>query len=74
MYYRQLLTKAVEEIKQVCDHICKEIETEFTDLFEHLKKAQPNLKPLIAYFEGELTKLKNELHADQTIKEIQDIL
>ncbi|XP_001604024.1 apolipophorins [Nasonia vitripennis] len=73
-HHREHLTERVKEIKQIGEEIGKEIVTEFTDLFEHLKKAQPSLKPLIAYFEGELNKLKTELHADQTIKEIQDIL
>lgn len=73
-HYRERLTERVKEVKQVGEEIGNEIVTELTDLVEHLKKAQPSLKPLISYFETELTKLKNELHADQTIKEIQDIL
>lgn len=48
--------------------------SELKDLFDHLIKAQPNLKPLVAYYKTELMKLKDELHADQTIKEIQDIM
>lgn len=68
------MTELLKEVKIIIDKIGEEIYTEFKDLLEHLKKSQPNLKSLIAYFEAELTKLKNELHADQTIKEIQDIL
>ncbi|XP_023246016.1 apolipophorins [Copidosoma floridanum] len=73
-HYRDVLTERVKESKQIGEEMGKEFIVEMTDLFEHLKKAQPNIKPLIAYFEGELVKLKSELHADQTVKEIQDIL
>lgn len=64
----------VKEVKEVGDQIGDEIVTELGDLVNHLKKAQPSLQPLVTYFEGELTKLKNELHADATIKEIQEIM
>lgn len=43
------------------------------DLLEHLEKALPNIT-LLDYYEAELNKLKNELHADQTIKDIQATL
>lgn len=68
------MTTLLKEVKVIIDKIGEELYTEFNDLLEHLKKSQPSLKSLVAYFEGELTKLKNELHADQTIKEIQEIL
>ncbi|XP_014235825.1 apolipophorins [Trichogramma pretiosum] len=71
---REHLIQHVKDVKAVGEEIGKEVVVEFGDLFEHLKKAQPSLKSLIAYFEGELTKLKNELHADAAVKEIQESL
>ena len=62
------------QIKDVVQNIGEEIVTEMKDLVEHLKKAQPNLKPLIEHYQAELTKLKDELHADETVKEIQATL
>lgn len=70
-------SQSVELLKQLKDasiEIIKEAEREVKDLLEHLKKAQPNIKPLLDYYETELSKLKDELHADQTIKDIQATL
>lgn len=50
------------------------MEQEIRNVLDHLKKAQPNIKPLLDYYEAELNKLKDELHADQTIKDIQATL
>ncbi|KAM0732090.1 Apolipophorin [Formica fusca] len=70
-------SRSIELLKQLKDasiEIIKELEHELKDFLEHLKKAQPNIKPLLDYYETELNKLKNELHADQTIKDIQATL
>ncbi|XP_071631577.1 apolipophorins [Temnothorax longispinosus] len=66
--------ESLKQLKDVSNDIVNEAEKELTDLVEHLKKAQPNLKPLLDYYETELNKLKNELNADQTIKDIQATL
>ncbi|XP_024936320.1 apolipophorins isoform X2 [Cephus cinctus] len=54
--------------------IAQEVVTELKDLWEHLKKAQPNLTSLLQHYENELVKLRNELQTDQTVKEIQATL
>lgn len=64
----------MKQLKDVFNEIVKEVEEELKSLVEHLKKAQPNLKPLLDYYEAQLNKLKDELHADQTIKDIQATL
>lgn len=64
----------MKQLKDAAIEIADELERELKDLVEHLKKAQPNLKPLLDYYEAELNKLKNELLADQTIKDIQATL
>lgn len=64
----------LKQLKDASIEIIKETEQEVKDLLEHLKKAQPNIKPLLDYYETELNKLKNELHAEQTIKDIQATL
>ncbi|KAL6440757.1 hypothetical protein ACFW04_003301 [Cataglyphis niger] len=70
-------SRSIELLKQLKDasiEVIKELEHEMKNLLEHLKKAQPNIKLLLDYYETELKKLKNELHADQTIKDIQATL
>lgn len=61
-------------MKEVGQAVGQEAVVELKDLLQHLKRASPNLKPLVDYYQGELEKLKNELHADETIKEIQATL
>ncbi|CAK9823680.1 unnamed protein product [Anthophora retusa] len=63
-----------KRLKELYTYVADQVKAEGTDLLDHLKKAQPNLKPLMEYYKGELNKLKNELQADETIKEIQAIL
>ncbi|XP_011691522.1 PREDICTED: apolipophorins [Wasmannia auropunctata] len=72
--YRSHGIELLKQFKDVTNEIVNEVEQELKDLVEHLKKAQPNIKPLLEYYEAELNKLKNELHADQTIKDIQTTL
>ena len=74
VYVREKSIEYIKQIKDIIENITEEIMTELKDLIEHLKKAQPNLKPLIEHYQIELTKLKDELHADETVKEIQAIL
>lgn len=64
----------LKQLKETSNEIISEVERELKDLVEHLKKAQPNLKPLLDYYEAELNKLKNEVQADQTIKDIYAVL
>jgi len=60
----------LKQFKDVFNDIANETEKELKDFVEHLKKAQPNMKPLLDYYETELNKLKNEFNTDQTIKDI----
>ncbi|XP_011166991.1 apolipophorins [Solenopsis invicta] len=69
-YYRKESIELLKQLKDTVTEISDEVERELKDLVEHLKKSQPNIKPLLDYYEAELNKLKNELHADQTIKDI----
>lgn len=64
----------MKELKEASVEAVNELERELRDLVQHLKKAQPDVKPLVKYYEDELKKLKEELHADQTIKDIQATL
>ncbi|XP_008560242.1 apolipophorins [Microplitis demolitor] len=73
-FYRELSVKRIEQLKEVFKAISNEANTEFRDLFEHLKKAQPNWKPALEYYQAELKKLEQELNADTTVKEIQATL
>ncbi|KAL6267909.1 hypothetical protein P5V15_000977, partial [Pogonomyrmex californicus] len=69
--------RGIELMKQLKDasiEIVNELEQELKSFVEHLKKAQPNMKALLEYYETELNKLKTELHADQTMKDIQATL
>lgn len=69
--YKQKITKKAEQIKDEIKLLNNEANVEFDDLFAHLKKASPDLKPMINYYQGELDKLKQELDADRTIQQIQ---
>lgn len=64
----------VKRAKEVNEYVLEQVKAEGADLVEHLKKAQPNMKPLVDYYQEELNKIKNELNADETIKEIQATL
>lgn len=64
----------VKKLKEINEYALEQTKAETTDLVEHLKKAQPNMKPLVDYYQGELNKIKNELSADETVKEIQATL
>ncbi|KAK2585087.1 hypothetical protein KPH14_008599 [Odynerus spinipes] len=70
-YNRKQILEIANQLKEVTSDVIKETVTELKDLLEHLKKAQPNMKPLLDYYSAELTKFKNELNADQTVQEIQ---
>ncbi|XP_072754262.1 apolipophorins [Anoplolepis gracilipes] len=72
--YRSRNIELLKQLKEASIEIIKESEQEIKDLLDHLKKAQPNIKPLLDYYDTELNKMKNELHADQTIKDIQATL
>ncbi|XP_023288424.1 apolipophorins, partial [Orussus abietinus] len=69
--YREHIINYIKQLKEVVQDVGEEVVVELKDLVDHLKKAQPNLKPLLDYYDSELTKLKNELHADQAVKDIQ---
>lgn len=64
----------VKKMKDVQEYVMQQVQAEFGDLAEHLKKAQPNMKPLLEYYKTELNKMKDEVSADETIKEIQATL
>lgn len=63
-----------EKLQAIGKEGSEEFASEMKDFAEHLKKAKPDMKPLLDYYVAEMTKLKDELHADQTIKEIQATL
>lgn len=73
-YVRKHSIEAIKQIKNIIEDIGEEIVSELKDFVQHLKKAQPNLKPLIDHYQTELAKLVEELHADETVKEIQATL
>ncbi|XP_076625563.1 retinoid- and fatty-acid binding glycoprotein apolipophorin isoform X1 [Colletes latitarsis] len=64
----------LKKLKDVQEYVMKEVNTEVGDLVNHLKKAQPNLKPLVDYYQRELNKLEEEVKADETVKEIHATL
>lgn len=64
----------MKQLKEAAADVATEVETELKDLVEHLKKAQPNIKPLLEYYQTELNKLKETILSDQTIKDIQATL
>lgn len=70
-FYREKLVEKAEQVKDEIKLLNNEANVEFEDLFAHLKKASPDLKPMINYYQGELDKLKQELDADRTIQQIQ---
>ncbi|XP_035725460.1 apolipophorins-like [Vespa mandarinia] len=70
-YTRNRILNIAKQMKEVATDIAKETVTELKDLLDHAKKAQPNIQILLDYYSNELTKFKNELHADQIIQEIQ---
>ncbi|XP_058796215.1 apolipophorins [Phymastichus coffea] len=72
-HVRHEIRERAAELGQIGKTVGNEVAVEFGDLFDHLKKAQPSLKSLVTYYHDELEKLKSELQADATVKEIQDI-
>nr|XP_012225513.1 PREDICTED: apolipophorins [Linepithema humile] len=72
--YRSQSIELLKDFKDAAVEAANELDRELRDLVQHLKKAQPDIKPLANYYEEELKKLKEELHADQTIKDIQATL
>lgn len=73
-YIRRNAIEYIKQIKDILEDVGEEIVAELKDFVQHLKKAQPNLKPLIDHFQTEMNKLIEELHADETVKEIQATL
>lgn len=72
---RQHLTHQItKQLEGVADEIEKEVVEELKDFVHHLDNSKPNMKQLLDYYQTELTKLKDELHADQTVKDIQATL
>lgn len=61
----------VKKLKETQEQVTETINLELEDFSKHLEKALPNLRPLVDYYKGELNKLKDEINADETIKEIQ---
>ncbi|XP_076294213.1 retinoid- and fatty-acid binding glycoprotein apolipophorin [Lasioglossum baleicum] len=61
----------LKKLKETQEQVAKAISLELEDFWKHLDKALPNLKPLVEYYNGELNKLKQEINADETVKEIQ---
>lgn len=73
--YRTRLIEITKLGNEFVESVIQEILDEVKDLLEHLKKAQPNLKPLVEYFVTEFTQLKNELNIDTAqFKKIEDQL
>nr|XP_034187967.1 apolipophorins [Osmia lignaria] len=72
--YKNRNIELAKRKKELLDYVVEEVKAEGTDLLDHLKKAQPNIKPLMDYYQGELNKMKDEVYADETVKEIQATL
>lgn len=64
----------LKQLNNVGDEIGNEIEEELKDFAKQLSNARVNIKQLQDYYQAELTKLDNELQADQTIKDIMATL
>lgn len=64
----------MKKLKDVQEYVMDEVQVEFKDLLEQLKKTLPNMKPLLDYYQAELNKLKVEISDDKTVKEIQATL
>ncbi|XP_011144506.2 apolipophorins [Harpegnathos saltator] len=64
----------LNHLKAIGDEIDNEIQEELKDFTKQLKNAKPNMDGLRDYYKQELTKLQNELNADQTMKDIQAAL
>nr|XP_012148156.1 PREDICTED: apolipophorins [Megachile rotundata] len=72
--YKNRNIQLAMKMKDVHEYVVEKVKAETTDLVEHLKKAEPNLKPLMDYYQGELNKMKDDFYADETVKEIQATL
>ncbi|XP_063988684.1 apolipophorins [Diachasmimorpha longicaudata] len=70
--YRGKLVKYGQMLKETGKDINDEASVELKDLLDHLKKSQPNFKPVIDYYEQELAKLKEEIKSDKILHEIID--
>ncbi|CAL7938756.1 unnamed protein product [Xylocopa violacea] len=63
-----------KKLKELNEYVIEQTKAEGKDLHDHLKKAQPNIKPLIDYYKGELSKMKAELDTDAALKDLQETL
>lgn len=72
--YKNRNIELAKRKKELLEYVVEEVKAEGTDFLDHLKKAQPNIKPLMDYYQGELNKMKDEVYADETVKEIQATL
>ncbi|XP_076762006.1 retinoid- and fatty-acid binding glycoprotein apolipophorin [Xylocopa sonorina] len=63
-----------KKVKELNEYITEQTKAKCKDLQDHLKKAQPNVKPLVDYYKGELSKMKAELNADEALKDLQETL
>ncbi|XP_032678528.1 apolipophorins [Odontomachus brunneus] len=71
---RHQSTEIFKQLKEINDEIGSEVTEELKDFIKHLDSSKPNTKHVLDYYQTELTKLKNELNADQTVKDIQATL
>ncbi|XP_066596058.1 apolipophorins [Prorops nasuta] len=65
------LIQVLKQLKEVSEKVSDGVADDFKGLLEHLKKAQPNVKPLLDYYQTERDKLKKELESDPTVEEIE---
>ncbi|RZC36402.1 apolipophorin, partial [Asbolus verrucosus] len=61
-------------LKQLSEQWNKNAEQELNRLGDIIAKATPNLTPLRQYYVGELNKIKEEILADKTIRDISEFL
>ncbi|XP_017879492.1 apolipophorins [Ceratina calcarata] len=61
----------IQKQRDLQNYIVEEVKTEGKDFIDHLKKASPNMKPLLDYYQGELNKMKDEINADENVKQVQ---
>lgn len=67
-------SKAGTELKKLVDDYQKHISMMGNEIAEAARRNAPNLKPMITYYQTELTKLKDELVSDKTIQDVAEFL
>ncbi|KAJ8954487.1 hypothetical protein NQ314_007093 [Rhamnusium bicolor] len=70
---KQRFTEYVNGIQNLGKEWSNDIRKEVTQLGELSKRSVPNLKPLRDYYTSEIQKIKNEILADKSVKELGEL-